>query len=674
MRKNGKENASTEIKNIKDSELSLTLGEKASLDTDISTDVEDFNNDEGTTDSKDRKLTDIQRKFVKYLAIIFSVYHLITIFQPLNLIQQRIIHLMFGLVLIFTLKPMIKSKKQKIYWYDYIFLIATLGACLYIVINGRKLCMERLGMYTDLEVFIAIVIVILVLEATRRLFGWIMPLIAITALLYAYFGRYIPGIVGHRGYSVSRIATTMSLWTEGILGAPLGVSATFVAVFVIFGAFLQQTNIGQFFIRLSYASLGRVRGGPAKGAVIASGFFGSVSGSPVANVVGTGTFTIPLMKRLGFEANFAGAVEAVASSGGQLMPPVMGATAFIMAEMVNVPYPEIIKAALIPALLYYIVLFYTVDIRAAKLGIKGERPENLENPRLLFREGWFLLLPLLVLIFALVILRVSTGKAAIYAILVTIIVSLLNKKDRLTFKKFLDSLETGAYGMISIVSITALAGIISGVLSMTGLGLKISGLLVNLAGGNLIILLVLSMIVSIIAGMGLPIVACYLLLGVIVAPAIISMGVAVISAHFFIFVFGIFSVITPPVAVAAYVAAGIAEADPIKTGYAAWKLALPLFLLPYAFVYSPTLIMQGVWHEILINSLTAMLGLFLFASALEGYIWRYKVDNWILRGALLLAGVTTIIPGIATDFIGFGMGLVVLVILHFLSKSEVTHT
>lgn len=617
-----------------------------------------------------RALSPLQKRLVKYFAIIFSVYQLITTFYPLNTISQRIIHLMFGLVLIFTIKPINKKfEHKKLTILDYLFIFLSFSTCIYIAFNSRALMLEKLGVYNTLEIVISCVVILLVLEATRRMFGWIMPSIAVIALLYAYFGNYIPGIAGHRGYSLSRIATTLTMWTEGILGSPLGVSATFVAIFVIFGAFLQKTDIGEYFVRVAYSMFGKVRGGPAKASVVGSGLMGSVSGSAVANVVGTGTFTIPLMKKVGFQPYFSGAVEAVASSGGQLMPPVMGATAFIMAEMVGKPYSDVVKAAIIPAFLYYAVLFYAVDVRSAKLGMVGQPPEKLEDWKYLVRKHGFLFLPLVALIVALVFFKVSTGRAALIGLLTVILVSLFNKENRLTITKVLESLEAGGYGMLDIVAVTALAGIISGVLSLTGLGLKISGLLINLAGGNLFVLLLLCMVVSLIAGMGLPIVACYLLLGVVVAPALVDMGVQVLAAHLFIFIFGIFSAITPPVAIAAYVAGGIAKADPMKTGFTAWRLALPLFLVPYAFVYDPTLIMQGAPLLIIRNFSTGIIGLFAFASALEGFIIKYHIPT-PLRVILGAGALGMIIPGLWTDIIGIS---VIVITVIFLKSTSSKH-
>jgi len=618
-----------------------------------------------------RQLSGRAKQVVAGLAIVFALFHLITVFFPVDTISQRSIHLTFALVLVFIIYPFNSKTQDKIYIFDYLLIGLSILVGLYMFVESEELMGDRLGVYTTEDVAIAIILVVLVLEATRRLFGNILMGISIIALLYAYFGNYIPGMVGHKGYSIYRISTTMGLWTEGIFGTPLGISATFVAVFVIFGSFLNQSGIGEFFIRIAYAFFGQTRGGPAKAAIVGSGLMGTVSGSAVANVVTTGTFTIPLMKKVGFSPEFAGAVEAVASSGGQLVPPVMGATAFIMAEMVGLPYANIVVAAIIPAWLYYACLYFTVDAEAGKMGFKGESKENLEDWKVLLKQNWFLFLPLIILVYTLVFMNVSTGQAAFWAICSTVIITLYAKRKNFSFKLIVHSLESGGYGMLEIAIVTAMAGLITGVLSLTGLGLKVSGLLVGLAGGNTLLLLVLSMIVSIIAGMGLPIVACYLLLAVLVAPALVSMGVSVLGAHLFIFIFGIFSAITPPVAIAAYVAAGIARGNPMKTGWIATKIALPLFLVPYTFAYNPALIAQGAPIDIGISVVTATIGIFFFASGLVGYLKYYSL-NQLSRIVAACAGVLCIWPGMITDLVGIALGGALWLYLWSRNKTKTT--
>lgn len=620
-----------------------------------------------------RKLLPIQQKILTLLAIAFSLFQLITIFYPVDTIQQRAIHLLFALLLVFIIYPVRGKWADKFYIIDYIFLTGTLFAGIYLVIESHSLMVERLGEYNSTDVVVAVILVALVLEATRRVFGWILLSIAIAGLLYTYFGDYLPGVIGHKGYSVYRIATTMSLWTEGIFGSPLGVSSTFVAVFVIFGSFLNQTGIGEFIIRFAYAYFGGVRGGPAKAAVVGSGLMGTVSGSAVANVVTTGTFTIPLMKKVGFKPEFAGAVEAVASSGGQLVPPVMGATAFIIAEMVGVPYTQIITAAIIPALLYYLCLYFTIDACAGRMGLMGEKKENLEDWRGMLKGNWYLFLPILVLIYALAVMNVSTSPAAFGAIVCTLLIYWYKQKSKFEINVIMKSLEQGGYGILEVAIVTAVAGIITGVLSLTGLGLKVSGLLVGLAGGNLLVLLILSMIVSIIAGMGLPIVACYLLLAVLVAPALVQMGVNVLAAHLFIFMFGIFSAITPPVAIAAYVASGIAKSNPMKTGVMATKIALPLFLIPYTFAYNPTLIMIGSMVSIAVSFITALMGIFFFACALQGYLISFRL-NTMYRLIVAVGAILSIVPELYTDILGLCIELGVLASLYLARKKTVNST
>jgi TRAP transporter 4TM/12TM fusion protein len=468
----------------------------------------------------------------------------------------------------------------------------------------------------------------------------------------------------------------MYLTTEGIYGLVLGVSATFIYLFVLFGAFLKVSGGGQLFIDIAYGLFGRVRGGPAKVAVVASGLFGTVSGSAVANVVGTGTFTIPLMKSIGYQPHFAGAVEAVASSGGQLMPPIMGAAAFIMSEILQIPYFRICLHALLPALLYYFCAFIMVDLEAAKTGLKGVPSEALPRVGRILRERGLLLLPLPVLIYILAVVQATPMKAAFWAIITTfgLIASQtflnlfrdLGRKGSLSqagvslLRQTTTAMHEGAVGTLIVASACATAGIVIGITNLTGLGLKLSGILVDLSHGYLLALLVLTMIASIILGMGLPTTACYILLAVLAAPALIKMGVMPIAAHLFVFYFGIISAITPPVAGAAYAAAPLAGVGPMKIGFTACRLGIAAFILPYMWVYGPALLLIGEPLKVALGVVTSVIGIAACACAVQGYmLHRLSVLERIL---LMIAALLLIKPGWITD--GIGLALLLPVIIH----------
>ncbi|QUW21277.1 TRAP transporter permease [Sporosarcina sp. Marseille-Q4063] len=603
---------------------------------------------------KFRSFKGIIKKLIFIFAVVFSLFQMYIIYFPLNTIQVRIIHLMFALVLIFILIPGIKSVKSydRISIIDGALVLSTIFSCLYIAIESIQLSNERLGNYNNMDVVVSTIIVLLVLESTRRILGWILPIIAIAFILYAHFGNWIPGTLGNSGFSFNRIVTTLSLWTEGILGTPLGVSASYVALFIIFAVFLQQTGAGQFFIDFSLSLFGRFRGGPAKVAVVASSLFGSVSGSAVANVAGTGTLTIPLMKKSGFSKADAAGVEAVASTGGQLMPPIMGAAAFIMVEVLNVPLIYIIVAAVIPAILYYLSVFIQVDLKAVNSGLVGLEKKQLPNLKKVIIERWHLSIPLIILIYLLSVVNTSPGKAALWATIASVVVTMFSKKTRMTFKNILVALERGAYAVLEIVAVCACAGIIIGVFSLTGLGLKFSGIIIDLAQENIILLLILTMIACLIAGMGVPTVAAYLIVSVLVAPALITMGAEPIAAHMFVFYFAIISAITPPVALASYVAAGIAGSKPFITSIRAFKLGLSGFIIPFMFVFNPTLLMVGEPLEIVISIITAVLGVTLLAGTVEGYFYYLNKLSSLLRVLLLIIALSLIHPNIWTDLFG----------------------
>jgi TRAP transporter 4TM/12TM fusion protein len=451
----------------------------------------------------------------------------------------------------------------------------------------------------------------------------------------------------------------MYFTTEGILGTPIAVAATFIFLFILFGAFLDKTGIGKFFIDFANAIAGKAVGGPAKVAVLSSALTGTISGSSVANTVGTGSFTIPLMKSLGYRPEFAGAVEAAASTGGQIMPPIMGAAAFLMAEFIGIPYSSIAKAAVIPALLYFTGIWIMVDLEARKTGMKGLDASKLPKLAKVLKERWYLLTPIVVIVYMLMS-GTTPIKAALFGILSAIIVGMFKRETRMDIKRLLETLEIGAKSALGVSIACACAGIIVGTVTLTGLGLKMGNGLVELAGGYLLPTLVLTMISSLILGMGAPTTANYIITSTIAAPALLKLNVNPLTAHMFVFYFGIIADITPPVALAAFAGSAIAKSDPIKTAFNASKLAIAAFLIPYMFVLNPQLLLiDTTVAEIIQITITSLIGMLGIGIAMQGYIFG-KV-NWILRIIFLLGGLALIDPGLLTDLIGIGaVGLGIL--------------
>lgn len=595
------------------------------------------------------------------LAIAMSLFQFYTAgFGVMPAQIQRSVHLAFVMVLIFLLYPSHKSfSRQKMHPLDVGLALLAAVVTLYLTVNYKSL-MFRSGIPTTLDLVFGSLAILLVLEAARRIVGLPIVIIAALFLAYAKWGNYIPGMFGHRAFSWTRIINHMYLTTEGIFGSPIGVSSTFVFLFILFGAFLHKTGLGKFFIDLALAATGHRVGGPAKVAVLASGLFGTISGSSVANTVTTGTFTIPLMKSIGYSGSFAGAVEAAASTGGQLMPPIMGAAAFIMAEFIGVPYVRIAIGAILPALLYYLAVFVMIHMEAVRLGLKGIPKERLPQTKQVLKDGGHLLIPIFVIVYML-LKGYTPLKAAFYSTLWTVAVAMVRKNTRLHFKDILSALEDGARSALGVAAACACAGLIIGSVTLTGIGLKLANGIVALAGGYLLPTLFFTMVASIILGMGLPTTAKYIVLASMAAPAIQKFGVPVMAAHMFIFYYGIVADLTPPVALAAYAGAGIAGASPMRTGFTALKLAIAGFLIPYFFVYSPELLMIGdSWLALALPALTAIAGAVLLAFAGAGF-WSCKL-NIVDRAALFAAALLLINPGLITDLSGLGLAIVVYLV------------
>ena len=614
-------------------------------------------------ESATRKLPIKWNKAVTIVAVLFSSFQVYTaIFGALAPQLQRSIHLTFALLLAYTLYPFNRSKRDKsMCLIDYILIGASSFIALYWIFNYEAIVL-RAGDITRLDFVMGIIAVLLVLEATRRVCGLPVFILGILALLYCYFGRYVPGEFMHRGFSIQRIVAHMYLSTEGMLGVPIGVVSTFVFLFLLFGAFLKRTGVGQFFNDFANAIAGRSSGGPAKVAVVASALEGTISGSSIANTVGSGSFTIPMMKKMGYRPEFAAAVEASASTGGQIMPPVMGAAAFLMAEFTGIPYIKVCIAAALPAVLYFTGVFLSVHIEAKRLGLKG-LPEN-EVPKLwtVIRKRGVLFAPVIVIV-VIMDMGFTPMRAGLWGIVSSILVGALFKESRMGLKKFIESFEEGARTAVCVAVVSATAGIVVGTISLTGLGLKLATGLVDIAHGNQLVTMFLTMISSIILGMGVPTTANYIITSTICAPALLTLGVSVIAAHLFVFYYGIIADITPPVCSAVFAGAGIAKSDPMKTGIIATKLAIGAFIVPYMFVYSPQLLLESANLISLFWIVpTALLGMFAVSSGVQG--WLISELNIFERILLFIAGLLLIHVGALTDL----LGVTILLCVYFFKK------
>ena len=621
------------------------------------------------TESRFRKFdkNSIPGIIVFVMCISLSLFHLYTAWAgPLVTLVHRAVHTSVVLSLVFILYPFRKRANNKSpSIIDWVFAVVSLGLGAYIFINYDSLVM-RAGLPNNVDVALGIVMIILVIEAGRRITGKEIAILAVIFLIYAYLGPHLPDIIAHRGYSIRDIAEYMYLTTEGIFGIAIGVSSTYIFLFVLFGAFLSKSGMGAFFNDLAMAIAGSGKGGPAKVAVVSSGLLGSINGSAVANVVTTGAFTIPLMKKIGYKAEFAGAVEAAASCGGQILPPVMGATAFIMAEYLGVPYIQIAAAAVIPALLYYLGVIVIIHLRADKIGLEGIPKEQLPKVSEVMKTRGHLLLPLIGLVF-LLIKGFTPIYAAFYSIILTILASSIRKETRMSFKDIIDALEEGARIALGVAMSCATVGLIIGVATLTGFGLKLAGAILFIGKGNLFATLILTMIACIVLGMGLPSIPAYIITATMAAPALAKMGIPLLVSHMFVFYFGMLANLTPPVALAAFAGAGIAGGNATKTGFQAVKLALAGFVVPYIFVYSPTLLLvESSYLTITIAAITAIIGVVSLGVFVEGYL--FKETNFLVRMMSLAAAMLLMIPGGFTDIAGFILFSIVFIIQRIKNK------
>ena len=592
--------------------------------------------------------------------VLFQLYATLTGHITAQILRAT--HLAFIQLLAFLLFPASKKmRKDTLPWYDVVLALIGASCWMYIVINFDTL-VRRSGNNTVLDVIIGIVGILILFESCRRIVGLPIMIIAGCFVFYAFAGKYLPGFMHHRGYSLQRVVCHLFYNTEGIMGTPIGACSTFIFLFILFGALLEKTGIGQFFIDVCNSIAGGASGGPAKVAVLSSALLGTVSGSSVSNTVGSGSFTIPMMKRLGYKGEFAGAVEASASTGGQLMPPIMGAAAFLMAESLGMPYITIVKAAIIPAVLYFTGIFITVHLEAKKMNLKGLPKDQLPKFMPLFLSRGYMLIPLLVIIYFL-----CAGKTAVFAALMGILscliigfaVSLVDlaKGRRPTFnvKDMVDVMCAASRNIISVAIACGMAGIIIGIVTLTGLGLKMGAGLVTLAHGQLFLTLIFTMVASIILGMGAPTTANYLITSTITAGAIIQLNVLPLAAHMFAFYFGIIADVTPPVALAALAGAAIAKAKPMKTAVNATKLAIGAFIIPYMFVFNSQMLMiDANAVQLSYILLTALIGMFGISVALEGYGFGFT-SNIVERLLFAAGGLLCVIPEGMTDVIGLCM-------------------
>ncbi|SFX55912.1 TRAP transporter permease [Marinospirillum alkaliphilum] len=604
------------------------------------------------------------------LAIAYSLFHLYITYYPLPELLQRATHVGIGLALIFLLYPARKgSRRDSVPLTDWLWVLASIGSLGYLFVEYQAIMTTRGGIPDTADVVMAGVTLVLVIEAARRTMGLALPILALVFLIYPFVSHmdFMPDRLLTRPFDLGDILGHMYLKTEGLYSSAIGASVNFIFLFILFGAFLAKSGMGQLFNDLAMALAGHKQGGPAKVAVISSGFMGSINGTAVANVVGTGAFTIPLMKRIGYHRNFAGAVEASASVGGQILPPIMGASAFIMAETTGVSYGTIVLAAILPAFLYYLGVITQVHLRAGKENLKGIPRADLPRAWEVLKERGHLLLPIFALIYFLY-QSVPVSYAAFYTILLTVVVSSLRKSTRMSIRNILDALADGARQSLSVMAACAVVGVIIGVVGLTSFGTVMTSSIMSIGAGSLFLTLFFTMIASMILGMGLPSIPAYIITATMAAPALAHFDIPVLVAHMFVFYFGLFANITPPVALAAFAGAGIAGGDPMKTGFQSLKLALAGFIIPFMFVYNPAMLMIDVtgldvtarsfplphWTVILSITLTSILGIVALSAAVEGYLKTWM--NPLLRVLMAAGAMMLIVPEAQTDV--YGMVLV----------------
>lgn len=603
------------------------------------------------------------------LGLFAAVFHIYIAFSTsVSMVQQRVLHVFMMVALYYLVRTQKNLHEKKVLSViTGALFVVTVVVGTYYIFNTTSDVMLKRGMFgaSTIDIVMGVILILMVLDIARKTIGWALAGLSLVFLIYALAGPYMPNIIAHKGYNVPYITNYVSWTTESIFGIPIGASVSFVALYVIFGELLEKFGAGKFFIDVAYALTGKVKGGPAEAAVVSSALMGSINGSAVANVVTTGTFTIPLMKRVGYKPEFSGAVEAVASTGGQLLPPVMGAAAFVMADVTGFAYSSIIIAAIIPGLLYYLSLAISVFLEADKLGIEAESKDKLPNLIKVLKQGWYYAIPIIVLIVALLVFKLSANYSALFAIGSLLVIAVIKEaivNKRFPLKEIYQALVKASKTMIPVAIACACAGIVIGIVGMTGIGVKFTKIVFDLSGGNLFLMLSMIMIACIIMGMGLPSTAAYIIAATIGVPTLIEAGIPALAANMFVFYFAIMSFITPPVAISAYAASGIAKSNANKTGVKAFMLGLPGFIIPFVYAYKPDLLIIGgeFGSTILIALLTAF-AVALIAISVSGWL-RGRI-NVILRLALFASAILLFLTGTVLNIIGLVAGIVLLVII-----------
>lgn len=641
--------------------LESELDEEGKLDTEI---VEDALEKSEST----RNLTGWKRYLFMGIAVFGALYHLYILnFNPIDPWVFRSTHIVFGTVLTLIFYKGWKTKSNSIPIVDWILIAAAIFIGYYIAENLTTLVFRFGVTPTTLDVVVATVGVLLVLEITRRTSGWTLPILAGVFIAYSFLGPYMPGIFNHNGYSFERFITYI-YGLDGVFGVTTDVSSRYIILFIIFGAFLQMSGVGQYFIDVAFRLAGWMRGGPAKVAILASALMGSINGTSAGNVVATGSLTIPLMKKTGYRPRFAAATEATASTGGQLLPPIMGAGAFLMAEITGIPYSEIIIAAIIPALLYFVSVYFMVDFQALKEDLRGVPRNLLPNIKDLVKKA-YLFIPIIALVYLLV-----AGYSIVFAgtvgIVLCFVLSLFSKETRMGVMKVLEALELGMKNALQLIAIVATAGIIVGVIALTGVGQRFSTMLLTIADNNMLIALIFAMLLSIILGMGMPTTAAYAVAASVVAPGLVRMGMDPLLAHMFVFYYAVLSAITPPVALAAFAAAGITGTDPMRTAVEAFKIGLAAFIVPFMMFYSPELLLlSDDTLAIVLAVITALVGVYFLSAAVQGWFFR-KRAAWYTRLVLLGIALLLMVADIMTDGIALGLIIAAALIQKFVNKDQ----
>jgi len=602
-----------------------------------------------------RTLTGAWKNAVSTLAVLITLFHIfaLTVFA---LDPWLFLGLSMGLFCIigFLLFPATPSGKKSVQPLDIVLCLASIGFMVYLGLNYDQMY-DRVGFNpTAWDTVWGTVAVMLSLELARRVLGWFFPIIGVVCIAYALFGAALPGIWGHRGYEFDRTISTL-FSTEGLFGFAMSAAATYIVMFVTFGAFLRATGVGPVFIDLATAIAGRARGGPAKVAVLASAMFGTISGSSMGNVATVGTLTIPLMKRLGYAPAFAGAVEATASTGGQLMPPIMGSVAFVLAEATMTPYRDVMLAALIPAICYFATVYFVIDFEAVKLGLRGTTREETPRVKAVLREGWLLLVPIGVLVAMVVVANRSVVQAALVSVGVALIADFIRRRRFMALREILRSLQEGAIGALEAVAACASAGILVGVFALTGVGNRFVDLVLAYGQNQLVLALIMTMVVTILLGFPLPTVAAYIITAAVGAPVLIHLGVPQLAAHMFIMYYATVSTLTPPVALAAYTAASIAGSDPNRTSWIATRLSVAAYIVPFVFIYNPAILWAGSWYDILRALVMSLAAGYAFAGATNS---NYGT---LVRILMFCAAIAMLAPVILANVAGVALVVAVLV-------------